>query len=120
MRLRTVLFAGPAERQLDDILEESEENFGPAARERYESLVLQALEDLLDNPARLGVRQVAGRLHYHLRHSRSRVPKERGRVGTPRHLIVARVVGRDLLVLAFGHDGMVDTLAARIDEAEDS
>lgn len=120
MRLRTVLFAGPAERQLDDILEESEENFGPAARERYESLVIQALEDLLDNPARPGVREVAGRLHDHLRHSRTRVPKERGRVGTPRHLIVARVVGRDLLVLAFGHDGMVDTLAARIKEAEDS
>jgi len=92
----------------------------PAARERYESLVLHALEDLLDNPARPGVRQVAGRLHYHLRRSRTRVPKERGRVGTPRHLIVARVVGRDLLVLAFGHGGMVDTLEARIDEAEDS
>jgi len=120
VRLRTVLFAGPAERQIDDILEESEENFGPPARERYESLVLQALQDLLDNPARPGVRPVAGRLHYHLRHSRTRVPKERGRVGTPRHLIVARVVGRDLLVLAFGHDGMVDTLAARIDEAENS
>lgn len=120
MRFRTVLFAGPAERQLHDILEEREENFGPAARERYESLVLRALEDLLDNPARPGVRQVAGRLHYHLRHSRTRVPNERGRVGAPRHLIVARVVGRDPLVLAFGHDGMVDTLAARIDQAEDS
>jgi len=119
VRLRTVLFAGPAARQLDDILEESEENFGPAARDRYESLVLQALKDLLDNPARPGVRQGAGRLHYDLRHSRIRVPKERGRVATPRHLIVGRVVGRDLLVLAFGHDGMVDTLAARIDEAKD-
>ena len=118
MRLRAVLFAEPAQRQLDDILEESEENFGPAARERYESLVLQALEDLLDNPTRPGVRQVAGRLHYHLRHSRTRVPKERGRVRAPRHLIIARVVGEDLLVLAFGHDGMVDELAARIEEGE--
>jgi len=119
LTLRAVLFAGPTQRQLDDILEESEENFGPAARERYASLVLQALEDLLDNPARPGVRHVAGRLHYHLRHSRSRVPKERGRVGAPRHLIVARVVGEDLLVLAFGHDGMIAELAARIEEGED-
>jgi plasmid stabilization system protein ParE len=63
LRLRTVLFAEPAQRQLEDIMEQSEESFGPAARERYEGLVLQALEDLLDNPARLGVRQVAGRLH---------------------------------------------------------
>lgn len=118
MRLRAVLFAGPAQRQLDEILEESEEHFGPAARERYESLVLQALGDLLDNPARPGVRQVAGRLHYHLRHSRTRVPKEQGRVGAPRHLIVARIVAEDLLVLAFGHDGMVDVLATRIDESE--
>jgi toxin ParE1/3/4 len=119
LRLRAVLFAGPAERQLDAILDESEANFGPAARERYASLVIQALEDMLDNPARPGVRHVAGRLHYHLRHSRSRVPKERGRVGAPRHLIVARVVGDDLLVLAFGHDGMIAELAARIEEGED-
>jgi hypothetical protein len=39
-------------------------------------------------------------------------------VGTPRHLIVARVDGEELLVLAFGHDGMVDELAARIEEGE--
>lgn len=119
MSLRTVLFTGPAQRQLDDILEESEENFGPATRERYESLVLQALVDLFDNPARPGVRQIAGRLHYHLRHSRTRVPRERGRVSASRHLIVARVVGEDLLVLAFGHGGMIDELAARIEEGED-
>jgi putative addiction module CopG family antidote len=119
LSLRTVLFAGPAQRQLEDMLEESEEHFSPAARERYEILVLQALEDLLDNSARPGVLQVAGRLHYHLRHSRTRVPKERGRVGTPRHLVVARVVGDDLLVLAFGRDGMVDEVAARIEEGED-
>ena len=118
MSLRTVLIAGPAQRQLDDILEESEENFGPAARERYESLVIQALEDLLDNPARPGVQQVAGRLHYHVRHSRTRVPKERGRVGTPRHLIVARVVDEDLLVLASATTGW-SLIAMRIEEGED-
>lgn len=81
--------------------------------------MLQALEDLLDNPARPGMRQVAGRLHYHLRHSRARVSKGRGRASAPRHLIVARVLGEDLLVLAFGHDGRVDDLAARIEEGED-
>ncbi len=115
MRLGAVLFAGRAQRQLDDILEESEEIFGPAARERYQSLVLQALEDLLDNPGRRDVRQIASRLHYHLRHGLTWVPKEQGRVGAPRHLIVARAVGADLLVLAFGHDG----LAARIEDSED-
>lgn len=120
MKLRAVLFTGPAKRQLDDILDESEEKFGLMVRERYASLVVQALEDLLDNPARPGVRHVAGRLHYHLRHSRTRVPKERGRVSTPRHLIVARVDGEDLLVLAFGYDGMVDELATRIEKGEDS
>jgi hypothetical protein len=40
-------------------------------------------------------------------------------VGTPQHLIIARIVGPDLLVLAFGHAGMVDELAARITEGED-
>jgi Arc/MetJ-type ribon-helix-helix transcriptional regulator len=36
--LRAVLFTGPAERQLDEVLEDSEERFGAAARERYEAL----------------------------------------------------------------------------------
>jgi hypothetical protein len=40
-------------------------------------------------------------------------------VSASRHLIVARVVGEDLLVLAFGHGGMIDELAARIEEGED-
>ena len=73
---------------------------------------------MLDNPARPGVRQIAGRIHYHLRHSRTRVSRALGRVGTPRHIIVARIVGEDLLILAFGHDGMIDGLAARIEEGE--
>ena len=57
MSLRAILFTGPAERQLDEVLEDSEEHFGVTARERYEALFAQAFDDLLDNPGRPGVRR---------------------------------------------------------------
>lgn len=119
MRLRSVLLAAAAERHLKELLVRSEDRFGPAARDRYEALFVQAVQDLLDNAERVGAQSVGGRLHYHLRHSRDRVAREFGRVGSPRHILVARVVGEDLWILALAHDAMVDELAARIEEGED-
>jgi toxin ParE1/3/4 len=118
LRLRALLVAGPAHQQLADILSESEDAFGAVARERYAALVTQAVEDLLDNPGRRGTRVLNGRIHYHLRHSRGRVPPEIGRVGSPRHLIIARVVDEELLILAFGRDGMMDELGRRMEKGE--
>lgn len=118
MRLNRARFVETANEQLADILDQGEEAFGSDARTRYEALIAQAIQDLLGNPERPGVRLVDGRIHYHLRHSRIQVPKELGRVGAPRHLIVARVEGEALLVLAVAYDGMVDELASRISESE--
>ncbi len=118
MSLRAILFTSPAERQLDEVLEDSEEHFGATARERYEALFVQAFDDLLDNPGRPGVREVDGRVHYHLRHSRNRVPKKSDRVSRPRHLIVARVIDDTLVVLAVAHDAMEDELMARVQKGE--
>lgn len=74
--------------------------------------------DLIEDPERPGVAIVAGRTHYHLRYSRRRVPQTSGRVGRPRHLIVARVINDALVVLALAHDSMDDELRARIQEGQ--
>jgi toxin ParE1/3/4 len=106
-------------KQLAKILRESQTDFGPAARARYEALVFQAVEDLLDNPSRPGTQTVEGRIHYHLRHSRTRVPTGEGRVGRPRHILITRIVGETLRILAIGYDAMEDGLRTRIEEGED-
>jgi toxin ParE1/3/4 len=103
---------------LNEILGWSEAGFGVLGRQRYEALVEQALMDLLDDPERPGVAMVAGRIHYHLRYSRRRVPRVPGQVGRPRHLIVARVIAEALVVLALAHDSMDDEIRARISEGE--
>jgi len=113
-----VLFTGPAERQLRDILGRSEVEFGARGRRRYETLVEHALTDLLEDPERPGVAIIAGRIHYHLRYSRRRVPRSPGQVGRPRHLIIARIIGEALVVLALAHDRMDDELRVRIREGE--
>ena len=103
---------------MDGILRRSEAEFGTLGRQRYETLVEQALMDLLEDPERPGVAIVAGRIHYHLRYSRRRVPRTSGQVGRPRHLIIARVINDALVVLALAHDSMDDELKARIQEGE--
>jgi toxin ParE1/3/4 len=103
---------------LDEILGRSEVEFGAPGRRRYETLIEQALMDLLENPERPGVAIVAGRIHYHLGYSRRRVPRTSGQVGRPRHLIIARVINEAPVALALAHDSMDDKLRARIRDGE--
>ena len=114
-------FTTPAAEQLDDILEESEEEFGLPARRRMERLVEQALIDLAENPHRNGTKVFGERIHYQIRHSmtkvqRSRRPRRVKTVGQPRYILVVKVVDRRLAVLAVAYDGMVDELDRRIQE----
>ena len=62
---------------------------------------------------------VAGRIHYQLRYSGRRVRRAEGVVGRPRHLIVARVIGEALVVLALAHNKMDDEIGIRKQEGED-
>ncbi len=116
--MRDVLFTRPAEHQLAEILRRSEIEFGSLGRQRYETLVEQALTDLLADPERPGVTIVAGRIHYHLQYSRRRVPRSAGQVSRPRHLIIARVIDEALVILALAHDRMENELMARIQNGE--
>jgi toxin ParE1/3/4 len=118
--IRRVRIARSARRELTKIFKASETRFGSNARQRYEVLVEQAIQDLLLDLGRHGARLVDGRVYYHLRHSRMRVPDSLGRVGDPRYLIVGRVIGDVFEIVAMVHDSMVEGLARRIDEGEEA
>lgn|GEM_PF-466280 len=112
-----ILFTDSATRQSDEIGVWSEDKFGKAAADRYALLLARAVIDLAEAPEQRGAMLVDGRIHYHIRHSQASVPRS-DRVASPRHLVIAKVVGDALWVLAFAHDGMVEELARRIDQGD--
>jgi toxin ParE1/3/4 len=87
------------------ILARSEAEFGHAARDRYAALLFRAMQDVADDPTRLGAtidRSIdATCCFYHIGHSRTRVPTPPGRVRSPRHLLVYEIAA----------DGVVDIIA---------
>ena len=109
-------FTESADREIIEILETTNKRFGPAASRRYEVLIGQAVRDLTEDPARVGVQSIGGRLHYHIRHSRNRVPGHR--VREPRHILVCKIVSGVLVVMAVGHDAMEEEMTKRIEEGE--
>jgi len=103
--------AAPASDDIADLLDWSFGNFGPAGRRRYEALIVAALQDVARDGRPLGAqaRPELGRgiLVYHPRHSRRRARSTDGIVRNPRHFIVYRVPGPDLVViLRVLHDAM--------------
>lgn len=112
-----ILFTDSATRQSDEIGALSDEKFGKSAADRYERLLTRAVLDLAENPGRRGVSMVEGRIHYHIRHSQASIPRL-SKVGSPRHLVIAKVVGDALWILAFAHDAMIDERAWRIEQGD--
>jgi len=107
--LKPIEFAPRARRDLDRLLEESEQRLGPAVADRYRRLVAAALRDLRLNSARSGVHSRLElredlRLN-HLRHSRLR-PSAGQRIARVRHFIVFREVDGGLVIVRVLHDAM--------------
>ncbi len=74
------------------ILAWSEDRHGPAARTRYERLILTCLDDLAEDSGRPTTFELTDRRPglrgYHLRQGRRRARLDGQGVGTPRHLII--------------------------------
>ena len=108
--MRKVKFSPHAERDLEDVLFWTRENFGVSAELRYYKLLQQAIRDLRLDPLRPGSELDAGlglglRI-YHLRQSRTHVPATAGRVKKPRHIVLFRLAGEDLIeIVRVLHDG---------------
>lgn len=82
-----------ARRDIATIVRRSFEEFGEAASQRYEALLLQALLDIGADPKRPGSKErpeflVEGARTYHLEFSRRRVSGSR--VKDPRHFVLYR------------------------------
>jgi toxin ParE1/3/4 len=101
----------PAERDIEDILAHSETEFGETARLRYETLLAAALNDLLSDPDRAGVRlrdDLGPNVRsYHLLLARDRAKGAYGIVHKPRHMVIFRLTVPDTLdVGRVLHDAM--------------
>ena len=112
--MRPLRIAIAAERDLDDILGDSDMLFGAVVADRYRRLIAAALFDIRDDVDRQGVRVLeSGVRTYHVRHSRLHLPRGQT-VARPRHLLVFRLVGDGIVLLRVLHDAM--DLPARLSE----
>jgi|1186.fasta_scaffold152092_1 toxin ParE1/3/4 len=105
-----------ARRQLDIILFESAQQFGPGAAKRYAQLLTNAMEAVGVEPDRLGASDVPGR--YGIRsfpaHLVRMAVDPADRVKSPRHLVLYRVAQDGVTeILGFAHDRMILPRAAR-------
>lgn len=92
-QLKSVL-SPPAQRDIYDILQRSEQEFGRRAARRYEALIVRALRDIESDPVRPGAQPrpdlAEGIQLYHLRFSKESARIAEGIVQSPRHFIVFR------------------------------
>jgi plasmid stabilization system protein ParE len=100
--MRRIRVTGPARRDIAKILGRSGENFGKQARDRYRCLIDQAMQDLGDDAARVGVQSIddirEGYFLYHLKWSRK--VSAGSAVRQPRHLIAFYVDDSDDIIVA--------------------
>lgn len=99
-RLRIVL-SPSARSDIREALLWSQERFGERTAARYRDLLKQALRDIAANPERPGSRERAelarGIRTYHLFFSRDRARSDLGIVKNPRHFLVYRRRGEDVI-----------------------
>ncbi len=105
-RLKAVL-SPEARRDIREALRWSETKFGPDARLRYESLIVQALRDIESDPLRPGSSArrdltIEGVRTYHIGLSRDRARTPTGVVHKPRHFILYRRREEDGKVIDIG------------------
>ena len=99
-----------AQADVIDILAWTQEQFGEAARLRYESLIVAALRDVATQPDRAGSierSELGARVRsWHLRLSRDHAAKAAGVVRRPRHFLIYRFDSALLVVGRVLHDAM--------------
>ncbi|AKS04678.1 type II toxin-antitoxin system RelE/ParE family toxin [Pseudomonas trivialis] len=94
-----------------DILRTSQTKFGDLARQRYQTLILTALQALADTPYRIGSHDrdelAPGLRSYHLVYSRQQAKHPHGTVRSPRHVVFYRLANDDVIeVVRLLHDAM--------------
>ncbi len=106
----------PATEDFISLLAYSERMLGNHAKKRYEQLIFKALENLIENPLRIGskVINVAANDEHRSYHLSS--AKRGSGVHQPRHMIVYCINAKELLVKRVLHDSM--DLSAQINQSD--
>lgn len=109
--MRKLRLSAVAENDIVNILSRTAGDFGELAKQRYETLLVTALQDIASDPERTGSlsRPEIGPLvwSYHLRHSRERARIPHGVVRKPRHLLLFRTTAPDIIEVGrVLHDAM--------------
>lgn len=94
-----------------DILRLSQAQFGDQARQRYQTLILTALQAIAGTPYRIGNHDrdelAPGLRSYHLTYSRQQAKHPYGTVKSPRHIVFYRVASDEAIeVVRLLHDAM--------------
>ena len=94
-----------------DILKVSQTQFGDQARQRYQKLILAALQAIAGTPYRIGSHErdelAPGLRSYHLAYSRQQAKHPHGTVKSPRHVVFYRVANDEVIeVVRLLHDAM--------------
>lgn len=94
-----------------DILRRSQTQFGNQARQRYQALILAALQAIASTPYRIGSHErnelAPGLRSYHLVYSRQQAKHPHGTVKSPRHVVFYRVANDEVIeVVRLLHDAM--------------
>ncbi|KTC29409.1 plasmid stabilization protein ParE [Pseudomonas sp. ABAC61] len=94
-----------------DILRLSQTQFGDQARQRYQALILAALQALAGMPYRIGSHDrdelTPGLRSYHLIYSRQQAKHPHGTIKSPRHIVFYRVANDGVIeVVRLLHDAM--------------
>jgi len=96
-----VIVAPKARGDIASILAWTEEHFGPLTLKRYAKLIATAIEQIAENPERAGSSQrpeIAENYRtYHLYFSRKSAGLAGNRIRQPRHLLLYRVTGSNVL-----------------------
>lgn len=118
------ILAPAAEEDIFSILAWTHEHFSEQGRVKYESLLVQAIEDVAENPEPPGSVNreglIVGGRTYHLRYSREHVDQAMGIVRKPRHFLVFRLNTRgEVEIGRVLHDSM-DFLSKLPDDCLDT
>jgi len=94
--MRNYSIAPAAGHDIAAILAWTDENFGEWIRERYEHLIIQSIRDVASDMTRPGsheIPEIGPDLRvYHLSNSRNRSSKNSGRIRSPRHFLLYRLL----------------------------
>ena len=97
----TLYLSDQANHDIDEIWQYGFDHYDLTIANDYDLLIEQALQDVLENPFRMGAKEIQGydnkMYSYHLRHSNSRA---QGDIKQPRHTIIYFLLEANIIAVA--------------------